>query len=67
MKEGGREGGEGEGGREETISHKVSLRHSGGMPDSQSRDPAFESPLLPFKSLSISFLSTMPQFTQLYK
>ena len=27
----------------------------------------FESPLMPFRSLGIFFLFTMPQFTQLYK
>ena len=37
------------------------------MPDSQSREPGFESPLLLFQSLGIFVLSTMPQFTQLYE
>ena len=39
----------------------------GGMPDSQSREPGFESPLLPFRSLGIFFHFTTPQSTQLYK
>ena len=39
----------------------------GRMPDSQSREPRFKSPLLPFQSLGIFVLSAMPQFTQLYK
>ena len=39
----------------------------GRMPDSQSRDPGFESPLLPFRSLGIFFHFTTPQSTQLYK
>ena len=39
----------------------------GRMPDSQSREPGFESPLLPFRSLGIFFHFTMPQSTQLYK
>ena len=38
----------------------------GRMPDSQSRDPGFESPLLPFRSLGIFFHFTTPQSTQLY-
>ena len=33
------------------------------MPDSQSRKPALEFPLLPFRSLSIFVLSTTPQFS----
>ena len=37
------------------------------MPDSQSREPEVESPLLPFQSLGIFVLSTTPRFTQLYK
>ena len=36
-------------------------------PDSQLRDPGFESPLLPFQSLGLFILSMTPQFTQLYK
>ena len=40
---------------------------SGRMPDSQSRDPGFESPLIPFRSLGIFFHFTTPQSTQLYK
>ena len=39
----------------------------GRMPDSQSREPGFESPLIPFRSLGIFFHFTMPQSTQLYK
>ena len=39
----------------------------GRMPDSQSREPGFESPLLPFRSLGIFFHFTTPQPTQLYK
>ena len=39
----------------------------GRMPDSQSREPGFESPLLPFRSLGIFFHFTKPQSTQLYK
>ena len=34
------------------------------MPDSQSRDPGFESPLLPFQSLGIFVLSMRPQATK---
>ena len=34
------------------------------MPDSQSREPEFESLLLPFQSLGIFVLSTVPQFIQ---
>ena len=37
------------------------------MPDSQSREPGFESPLLLFRSLGILFHSKTPQFTYLYK
>ena len=33
------------------------------MPDSQSSEPGFE---LPFRSLGIFILSTMPQFNYLY-
>ena len=40
---------------------------SGRMPDSQSRQPGFESPLIPFRSLGIFFHFTTPQSTQLYK
>ena len=40
---------------------------SGRMPDSQSREPGFESPLIPFRSLDIFFHFTTPQSTQLYK
>ena len=36
------------------------------MPDSQSREPRFESPLLMFRSLGTFVLSMVPQFTQLY-
>ena len=39
----------------------------GRMPDSQSREPGFESPLLPFRSLVIFFHFTTPQSAQLYK
>ena len=39
----------------------------GRMPDSQSRGPGFESPLLPFRSLGIFFHFTTHQSTQLYK
>ena len=39
----------------------------GRMPDSQSREPGFESPLLPFRSLGIFFHFTTPQSIQLYK
>ena len=39
----------------------------GRMPDSQSREPGFESPLLPFRSLGIFFHFTTPQSSQLYK
>ena len=39
----------------------------GRMPDSQSREPGFESPLLPLRSLGIFVLCTMPRFSQLYK
>ena len=39
----------------------------GRMPDSQSREPGFECPLLPFRSLGILFHFTTPQSTQLYK
>ena len=39
----------------------------GRMPDSQSRELGFESPLLPFRSLGIFFHFTTPQSTQLYK
>ena len=39
----------------------------GRMPDSQSREPGFESPMLPFRSLGIFFHFTTPQSTQLYK
>ena len=33
------------------------------MPDSQSVEPGFESPLVPFRSLGIFVFSTMLQFT----
>ena len=36
------------------------------MPDSQSSEPGFESPLLPFRSLGIFVHFTAPQSTQLY-
>ena len=39
----------------------------GRMPDSKSREPGFESPLLPFRSFGIFFHFTTPQSTQLYK
>ena len=39
----------------------------GRMRDSQSRQPGFKSPLLPFQRLGIFVFSTMPQFTRLYK
>ena len=39
----------------------------GRMPDSQSREPGFESPMIPFRSLGIFFHFTTPQSTQLYK
>ena len=39
----------------------------GRMPDSQSREPGFESPLIPFRSLGIFFHFTTPQSIQLYK
>ena len=39
----------------------------GGIPDSQSREPGFESALLPIRSLGIFVLSTTPLFIQLYK
>ena len=39
----------------------------GRMPDSQSREPGFEPPLLPFRSLGIFVHFTTPQSTQLYK
>ena len=39
----------------------------GRMPDSQPREPGFESPLLQFRSLGIFFHFTTPQSTQLYK
>ena len=39
----------------------------GRMLDSQSREPGFESPLLPFRSLGIFFHFMMPQLTKLYK
>ena len=38
----------------------------GRMPESQSGEPGFESPLLPFRSLGIFFHFTTPQSTQLY-
>ena len=42
--------------------------HLGGrMPDSQSRESGFESPLPPFWRLGIFVLFTTPQFTQPYK
>ena len=37
------------------------------LPDSQLREPGFESPLLPFQSLGIFVLSTTPQFPELNK
>ena len=37
------------------------------LPDSQARDPRFESTLLPFRSLGNFVLSAMPQFIQLWK
>ena len=40
-------------------------RSSNRMPDSQSREPRFESPVLPFRSLGILALFMTPQFTQL--
>ena len=40
---------------------------SGRTPDSQSREPGFESSLLLFWRLGIIILSTTPQLTQLYK
>ena len=46
------------------LEHDSSV---GRMPDSQSREPGFESPLLPFRSLGIFFHFTTPQSTQLYK
>ena len=51
------------------LSLPVSLSRwlSGRMPDSQSREPGFESPLIPFRSLGIFFHFTTPQSTQLYK
>ena len=59
----------GEGGAASRISfeHVGSGRSVGRMPDSQSREPGFESPLLPFRSLGIFFHFTTPQSTQLYK
>ena len=39
----------------------------GRTPVSQSREPGFESPVLPFRSLGIFFHFTTPQSTQLYK
>ena len=36
------------------------------MPDSQSKEPGIETPLIPFRSLGIFVLSVTPQFTQLY-
>ena len=56
-----------------THLHQSSCRQcgarwlSGRMPDSQSREPGFESPLIPFRSLGIFFHFTTPQSTQLYK
>ena len=51
------------------VDVTVSERGSsvGRMPDSQSREPGFESPLLPFQSLGIFFHFTTPQSTQMYK
>ena len=37
---------------------------SGRMPDSQSRDPRFESPLLPFQSLGIFVLHDGSDFEE---
>ena len=42
------------------------IQLSGRIPDSQSRESGFESPLLPFRSLGIFVLFTTPQSTQLY-
>ena len=47
--------------------HREARWLSGRMPDSQSREPGFESPLIPFRSLGIFFHFTTPQSTQLYK
>ena len=38
---------------------------SGRMQDSQIREPGFEPTLIPFRSLEIFVLSTMPQFIHL--
>ena len=51
----------------EVYYSKCGLSSVGRVPDSQSREPGFESPLLPFRSLGIFFHSTTPQSTQLYK
>ena len=48
------------------IELEPSVGH-GRMPDSQSREPGFESPLLPFRSLCMFVLCTVPRFSQLYK
>ena len=50
-----------------TLSFVDNGSSVGGMPDSQSREPGFESPLLPFRSLDIFFHFATPQSTQLYK
>ena len=49
------------------VNHLERGSSVGRMPDSQSREPGFESLLLPFRSLGIFFHFTTPQSTQLYK
>ena len=48
--------------RESSVERGSSV---GRMPDSQSREPGFESPLLPFRSLGIFFHFTTPQLYKL--
>ena len=54
-------------GMADTLQDRGARWLSGRMPDSQSREPGFESPLIPFRSLGIFFHFTTPQSTQLYK
>ena len=49
------------------VTFQVSWFVDLGISAVESREPGLESPLLPFRSSDIFVLSTMPQFTQLYK
>ena len=49
------------------IIDKSTVAQLGRMPDTSSREPGIESPLLLLRRLDIFVISTTPQFTQLYK